>query len=297
MGRGMVRSMRIDETLLRRLLVPHAPDLGALPIVPLAGGWDNRSFRLGERLIARLPSADRYVAGAEKECRVLPYLAGRFTLPVPRLVASFAAGPDFPRPWAILEWIDGDTAEGVSGAEQSALARDLAAFLRVLHAVDPADGPPPGVHSFGRGGPLSVYDAEMRWALPRLGAREAATAAIWARALASPFVGSPLWLHGDLHPGNLLVHDGRLAAVIDWGLAAVGDPAVDLSVAWRWFDADARHAFRQALPMDAGAWARGAGWAAWKAAIIRAELPGTDPRERDWAAATLDALATDLTAQ
>jgi aminoglycoside phosphotransferase (APT) family kinase protein len=192
-----------------------------------------------------------------------------------------------------MAWIDGDTAETVSGAAQVALARDLAGFLRALHLVQPAGGPPPGAHSFGRGGPLSFYDDEMRWALPRLGARGPSAAALWKRALASPFAGPPVWLHGDLHPGNLLTRDRRLAAVIDWGLAAVGDPAVDLSIAWRWFDADARRVFRAALPIDTHAWVRGAGWAAWKAAIILAGLPGTDQREVGWAAATLDTLAAD----
>jgi aminoglycoside phosphotransferase (APT) family kinase protein len=207
--------MQIDEALVRRLVAAHMPEAGSLPIVALTGGWDNRSFRLGERLVARLPSADHYVPGAEKECRVLPLLAS-LPLPTPRLVASFPAGPDFPRPWSVLEWIEGETAEGMTGPAQATVAVDLAAFLRALHAVDPAAGPTPGAHSFGRGGPLARYDEEMRWALPRLGARGPSVAALWKRALANPFAGPPVWLHGDLHPGNLLVRDGRLAAVIDW---------------------------------------------------------------------------------
>ncbi len=285
--------MLIDEALVRRLVAAEAPEASALPVAALRGGWDNRSFRIGERLVARLPSADRYVAGAEKECCVLPLLARHLPLPIPRLVASFRAGPDFARPWSMLEWIDGETAENVTGEEQVRLARDLANFLRALHAVDPMAGPPAGAHSLGRGGPLSLYDAEMRWALPRLGSQAAAASLAWERALACPFAGPAVWLHGDLHPGNLLVRDRRLTAVIDWGLAAVGDPAADLSVAWRWFGADARRAFRAALPMDAGAWSRGAGWATWKAAIVLARLPGTNQDERGWAGATLDVLAAD----
>lgn len=224
---------------------------------------------------------------------MLAALADCLPLPIPRLVAAFGSGPLFLRPWSLTEWIGGDPAVGVTGATQSALARDLTGFLRALQAIDPATGPPPGPHSFGRGGPLALYDAEMRWALPRLGERAVAATALWQAALASAFAGPPVWLHGDLHPGNLLVRDGRLVAVIDWGLAVVGDPAADLSVAWRWFDADARHACRLALPMDSGVWTRGAGWACWKAAIVLARLPGTDQRERPWAAATLDQLAAD----
>lgn len=289
----MFGAMEINEAIVARLVAIRMPHLAVLPIAALPGGWDNRSFRVGDRWVARLPSADRYVAAIEKEHRVLPLLAGRLPLPIPRLAAAAAGGPAFARPWSIMEWIDGETAHGIVGPEQRALASDLAAFLGALHAVDPTQGPPPGAHSFGRGGPLASLDQDMRQALPRLGSRAAAAAASWQRARASTFAGAAVWLHGDLHPGNLLVRGGRLSAVIDWGLAAVGDPAADLSIAWRWFDADARRTFRTALPMDEGAWARGAGWATWKASVILAGLPGTNQSEREWAAATLEKLAAD----
>lgn len=285
--------MVIDEALIRTLVGVHLPAAAALPIAALPGGWDNRSFRLGDRLVVRLPSADRYVAGAEKEARALPMLAGRLPLAIPRLVTAVPAGPMIARPWSVLEWIDGRTAADVVGEAQVTLAGELARFLGALHSIDPAGGPRPGPHSFGRGGPLAAYDTEMRAAIARLGVRAGAAAALWEAALARPFTAPPVWLHGDLHPGNLLIRDGLLTAVIDWGLAAVGDPAADLAIAWRWFDADARRAFRAALPMDDGAWVRGAAWAAWRAAIILAQMPGTDQRERRWAAATLDTLAAD----
>ena len=285
--------MKIDEALVRRLLAAHAPDLAGLPIAALPGGWDNRSFRLDDRLVVRLPSADRYVASAEKERHILPLLAPHLPLPIPQVAAAFDADALFPRTWSIMGWIDGQTAIGLAEDAQVALAGDLARFLRALHGIDAAPGPGPGEHSFGRGGPLTMLDADMRQALPRLGARAPAAAALWQAALSVPYAGRALWLHGDLHPGNLLVRDGRLAAVIDWGLAAVGDPAADLAIAWRWFSAPARRAFRAALPFDDGNWTRGAAWAAWRAAIILAALPGTDQSERDWAAATLDTLASD----
>lgn len=168
--------------------------------------------------MVRLPSADRYAAGAEKEREVLPLLSPYLPLSIPRVVAAFTAEPTFPRPWSIMAWIDGETGHGVDRADQVALASDLAVLLRAVQAVDPAGGPPPGAHSLGRGGAPSLYDDEMRWALARLGPRRASTAAIWERALASPYTGPPVWLHGDLHPGNLLVRNGRLIAVIDWGV-------------------------------------------------------------------------------
>jgi aminoglycoside phosphotransferase (APT) family kinase protein len=285
--------MHIDAALVRRLVAARMPEAAGLPIVALHGGWDNRCFRIGDTLVARLPAADRYVPALEKEGTVLPILAPRLPLAIPHVVAEFAAGPGFPRPWSVLAWIDGETAGQVGGAGLATLAGDLAAFLRALHIADPTGGPAAGRHSFGRGGPLCALDAEMRWALPRLGDRAAAVQTLWVRALTSEWREPVVWLHGDLHPGNLLVRDGRLSAVIDWGLAAVGDPAADLAVAWRWFDGAARAAFRAALPMDDDAWLRGAGWAAWKAAITLAGLPGTKADERGWAAGVLDAITED----
>jgi aminoglycoside phosphotransferase (APT) family kinase protein len=132
-------------------------------------------------------------------------------------------------------------------------------------------GPPAGEHSFFRGGPLATYDAETRAAIEERAHELDAAAAteVWEAALAATWRGPAVWVHGDVTGANLLVADGRLSAVIDFGCAAVGDPACDLAIAWTFFSGRSRDAFRGALALDDGTWARGRGWALWKALITR----------------------------
>jgi aminoglycoside phosphotransferase (APT) family kinase protein len=144
--------------------------------------------------------------------------------------------------------------------------------------IDPTGGPPPGRHNFFRGGPLETYDAETRDAIAALGDRvPAEAAALWEAALAAPWHGPPVWVHGDVAAGNLLVRDGRLSAVIDFGSCGVGDPACDVTIAWTLLSGPSREAFRAALPLDAATWARGRGWALWKALITLAGTIDGDP--------------------
>lgn len=148
-------------------------------------------------------------------------------------------------------------------------ARDLAAFLRALYAIDATGGPEAGVQSFHRGGDLRVYDAQSREAIVACGASIVGAAAtrMWDVACASQWRKPPIWLHGDIAPGNLLVENGKLSAVIDFGTCAIGDPACDLAIAWTWFAGEDRAAFLDALAFDEDTVARGRGWALWKALI------------------------------
>jgi len=158
---------------------------------------------------------------------------------------------------------------------------DLARFLIALQGIDSSEGPTPGAHNFFRGGDLRTYDAETRKAISMLGGRldSAGTTRIWESALSSKWERAPVWLHGDVAAGNLLVRDGKLAAVIDFGNMAVGDPACDLAVAWTLFPGDARSTFRAMLPFDDASWARARGWALWKALIVAAGLSTTNAIE------------------
>jgi aminoglycoside phosphotransferase (APT) family kinase protein len=147
-------------------------------------------------------------------------------------------------------------------------AADLAAFLAALQAIDPTGGPPAGAHSFSRGAPLEVLDEETRTVIAQLAGEidAGAATAVWEAALAAPWQGAPTrWLHGDVTGSNLLVADGRLAAVIHFGCCAVGDPSCDLAIAWTLFHGASRRAFRDRIGLDEGTWSRGAGWALWKA--------------------------------
>jgi aminoglycoside phosphotransferase (APT) family kinase protein len=271
----------IDASLVSDLLAAQFPQWAALPVTLVEpGGWDNRTFRIGERLRARLPSRGRYAAQVEREARWLPALAASLPLPISAPLALGAPGEGYPFPWTLGDWIDGDTALVADIADQVAFARDLAAFLSALRRSDATGGPRPGAHNFHRGGDLAVYAPQVEAALAALGQAVDARAAraVWDAGLAASFCGPPVWLHGDVAPGNLLVRDGRLAAVIDFGQTAVGDPACDLVIAWTVFDGAARDAFREAVDLDAATWARARAWALWKALIVWAGLPDVNPQ-------------------
>lgn len=270
----------IDLPLVQRLVAAQFPEWAHLPIRQvLPGGNDNRTFRLGDDLLVRLPSHKAYAAAVEKEQRWLPALATQLPLPIPAPVGLGAPTDDYPCPWSVYRWLDGDLASGGGVGDLVQFAHDLAGFLAALQAIDATGGPEAGWHSFHRGGDLAVYDAQTRQAIETLGESIeglAATAA-WDLALAGAWTGPPVWAHGDIAPNNLLVENGRLCAVIDFGTSAVGDPACDLVIAWTLFEGDSRAAFHRALPLDAATWARGRGWALWKALITLANPDGFDP--------------------
>jgi len=263
----------IDAALVRRLVAAQFPAWAGLPVEPvLPGGNDNRTFRLGEGLSVRLPSHERYAAQAAKEQRWLPVLAPWLPLPIPAPAALGRPGEGFPWPWSVNRWLEGETARRSRPADWVTFARDLAGFLTALQAVDAGEGPAAGPHSFWRGGPLSTYDRQTREAIATLGdAIDGRTAtAIWEAALAATWAGPPVWVHGDIAAGNLLVREGALSAVIDFGCCAVGDPACDLVIAWTLFEGAGPAAFRDAMAVDEATWARARGWALWKALILMA---------------------------
>jgi len=250
--------VRIDEALVRRLLHAQHADLAALPLTHVANGWDNVTFRLGEPLAVRAP---RRAIGAPLILheRWLGALAPWLPLPTPFVVRSGAPTDFYPWPWSIVRWVDGETATADALAADEALR--LAAFLKALHRPAPADAPNNPV----RGVPLSVRAPAVEERLARLATEtDAITPAVraaWASALAAPPATSRLWLHGDLHTSNVLVRDGRLAAVVDWGDMCGGDPATDLAAFWMLFDAAPRDAGLKAYGVDAATRARACGWA------------------------------------
>jgi aminoglycoside phosphotransferase (APT) family kinase protein len=258
-------------------------------------GWDNRTFRLGTDMSVRLPSAAGYAAQVAKEHRWLPRLAPRLPLPIPVPLALGVPAAGYPWHWSVYRWLDGENALIASIADLPQLATTLAQFLVTLQRIDPSGGPPPGPHNFWRGGPLTIYDPETRQALAALDGRldTAAATAVWEAALAAPWSGPPVWLHGDVAAGNLLVQGGRLSAVIDFGCSGVGDPACDLAIAWTLFSGASRAAFRAGLPLDNATWARGRGWALWKALITLVGSLHTNPPATDMARRVIDEVLAD----
>jgi aminoglycoside phosphotransferase (APT) family kinase protein len=270
--------------LVRALLREQFPQWSELPVTKLEpGGWDNRTFRLGDALSVRLPSADGYVPAVEKEQLWLPVLAPQLPLSIPTPVAAGVAGDLFPRPWTINRWIEGEPATTARIDDLPGFARRLALFLNALRDADASGGPVAGAHSFWRGGPVERYDDDTQRALALLGGTIDVDAArdVWAAATASRWEAAPVWFHGDVASGNLLVRDGTLSAVIDFGTSGVGDPACDLVVAWNFLDAPSRAVFRDTLGYDEDTWARGRGWALWKALIVAAGLAGSHDPDRE----------------
>jgi aminoglycoside phosphotransferase (APT) family kinase protein len=279
--------VHIDVPLVRRLIAAQFPQWADLLITPIAGGgWDNRSFHLGEHKMVRLPSAAEYSPQVAKEHHWLPKLAPHLPLLIPVPLVMGKPGEGYPWHWSIYRWLDGQPASIERINDLCQFATSLAEFLVALQRCDTTGGPMAGPHNFYRGGPLTTYDAETRQAIAILGDkidRDAVTA-VWNTALASTWQGTPVWVHGDVAVDNLLVDKGQLRAVIDFGSAGIGDPACDLAIVWTLFKGESRDAFRAALPLDSATWARGRGWALWKALIVCAARPGTDPRdvEKSW---------------
>jgi aminoglycoside phosphotransferase (APT) family kinase protein len=232
-------------------------------------------------MLVRMPSAADYAVQVEREHRWLPRLAPLLPLPIPVPLAIGKPADGCPWEWSIYRWLEGDTADPERIADLRDFATSLAQFLIALQRIDPTGGPPPGPDNFHRGGPPTIYDAETRQAIAALGGRidvDTATE-VWEAALATTWHGSPVWIHGDISAGNLLVQGGRLSSVIDFGQLGVGDPACDLSIAWTLFGGESRELFRAMLPLDADTWARGRGWTLWKALIVAAGLTNTNAVE------------------
>ena len=294
----------LDESLVRRLLAEQCPDLAGLALTPLAFGWDNAVFRLGDDLVVRLPRRQVAVALIEHEQRWLPELAPTLPLPVP---VPFRTGRPstevgYPWPWSVCPWLDGDVAARRRPDDLAAAARTLGHFVRALHRPAPPDAPA----NPQRGVPLRDRTSSMRLWLDRLDGHEvdgtggtvdvAGVLARWEDLAATPpWTGPPVWLHGDLHLANVLVHDGRFSAVIDFGDLTAGDPAGDLFVAWQLFEPDLRPAFRDAVgEVDDDTWRRAEGWALLMAVAYLANS-ADHPLIADLGRRSLDALGFGAT--
>lgn len=278
---GVVEKADITVDVVVALLSEQFPHWADLPVRAVdVDGNDNTSFRLGDEFLVRLPSHERYVLGVEKEHRWLPVLAKQLPLPIPEPVAKGEPSEGvFPRVWSIYRWLDGETAGSAPPDDRVRFAVDVAAFLDALYRIDTTGGPAAGEQNFWRGAPLVLYDRQTREAIADLGESidpDAATS-VWEAALGTPYTKDPVWVHGDVAQNNLLVRDGRLSGVIDFGTSAVGDPACDTVMAWTFLSGESRDAFRDRLPVEHDTWVRGRGWAMWKALITLAWNPQNHP--------------------
>jgi len=238
----------VTPDLVRRLLRDQHPDLAELPVKALANGWDNVVFRLGDDLAVRAPRREAAVGILRNEQRWLPLLAPRLPLPVPEPVRTGEPGSGYPWPWSIVPFLPGVPAADTPPADLRVAAAAIGGFLGALHTRAAMDAPVNPV----RGVPLTQRSATFAENLHLVAAEldcatHSAIMRSWTAALAAPQWDSPpVWLHGDPHPANILVHEGRVSAVIDFGDITAGDPATDLSLAWMMLPTDCHDAFREA---------------------------------------------------
>ena len=260
----------INTDLVKKLINEQFPEWSNLEIKPVkVSGNDNRTFHLGDYMSVRLPSSEGYVPQVEKEQKWLPKLAKELTLPISTPIATGNPSTEYPFPWSVNKWLEGETLTRKNIHNLNQFARDLGAFLIELQSIDTTDGPLAGAHNFYRGGEIAVYNQESKEAMHQNKdtLKTPLLNEIWELALNSKWNSAPVWVHGDVAPGNILVKDGKLAAIIDFGILGVGDPACDAAMAWTFFDDKSRKIFKSALAMDEETWNRARGWALWKALI------------------------------
>lgn len=296
-----------QDAVVASVLASGAPGLLDLPRRVVAEGWDNLLVRLGDDLVLRLPRRARTAELVATEQRWLPVLAPSLPVAVPVPVVAGRPGPDFPWPWSVLAWREGEVAGSRPRSRATAWVPDLAAALAALHRPAPAEAP----HNPVRAVPLAARDRVVRERLERgrlRGLDVSAALEVWARGVAAPAWGSaPVWVHGDPHPNNLLVRPGpddgpdRLDALLDWGDLSAGDPACDLAAAWLVPDRVGRTVFVAAYDDlvgaradghadDPGRWDRAAAWAVSMASSVVVDAPD-DAANRRWADATLREIA------
>ena len=259
--------LEIDEQLVRTLLSAQFPEWAQRPLKRVkSDGTDNAIFRLGTDMSVRLPRVAWAAEDASKEQKWLPKLGSALPLAIPIPLGKGIPEANYPWHWSICPWLPGENASVAHIDDLHEAASALANFLIALRQIDPSGGPPAR-----RGLPLHMQDQEVRQAIDLLHGKidTNKAASLWEECLKAPVWDKPpVWLHGDLLPGNLLVQNKRLSAVIDWGLSGIGDPACDLIAAWSIFSSKARQTFRAKLAADEALWTRGRGWALSIALII-----------------------------
>jgi aminoglycoside phosphotransferase (APT) family kinase protein len=295
-GAKPTAEVTIDPSFIRALLQEQQADLAHLSLIEVAEGWDNKLFRLGDDLTVRVPRRAASAALIEHEQRWLPQLSPRLALPVPVPLRVGRPGSGFPWSWSVVPWFPGESALLAPPLDLATTAVALGRFLRALHQPAPESAP----HNPWRGVPLAARAKTVRQHLQQLDGLvdRGAVLALWERVLSTPpWSGPPLWIHGDLHPGNLVVNGGRLSAVIDFGDLAAGDPATDLSVIWMLLPPSARQAFLTSArgefyPLDDHMLIRARGWALALGLAYLANS-GDDETMRALGRATIDNALSD----
>lgn len=266
----------VDISLVQRLLEKQFSYWAALPLQPVSSvGTDNALYRLGNEMVVRLPRIEWAAKNVDKEWQWLPQIAPFLPIPIPVPLGKGIPAEGYPWPWSVYRWIEGKNPSINHIPNPSPLVNELVAFIKAMHKIDLQDGP-----TSNRGVPLKEQDIETRKAIQELEGMIDVNAVIeiWEAALRAPMWSKPpVWIHGDLSPGNILMENGKLCAVIDFGILGIGDPACDLIIAWNLLPAHMREAFRTGLNVDDATWQRGRGWALSNALIALPYYKDTNP--------------------
>jgi aminoglycoside phosphotransferase (APT) family kinase protein len=265
-----MNNIAITTDLARKLVAEQFPEYASLPVTDVEKqGHDNRTYRLGKQMLIRMPTAADYALKVPKEQELLPELAKRLSISIPAPIKMGKPSADYPYPFSIYKWLPGESINllTLTDQEKEQLAFDMAKFLKELQAITDIEGPEPGQHNWWRGDHVSVYDKGAREQIAELAeiidAEQAL--ALWDKACETKWNKQSIWIHGDFAIGNILIDGGKLSAVIDFGGAAVGDPACDLVIAWTYLSCKAREIFIYEMNLGPDTWLRASAWALWKA--------------------------------
>ncbi len=269
--------VHITADLARKLIAQQFPEYAHLPITSVKKqGHDNRTYRLGDHMLIRMPTAESYALKVSKEQELLPKLLPHLSIHIPVPIKMGIPSKDYPYPFSIYKWLEGTSLNFLTLDDNTLqqLAFDLARFLKELQNIRDVAGPSPGPHNWGRGDHVSVYDKDAREQITKLADIIDSDKAIslWDQACKTRWKKPPVWIHGDFAIGNMLLQEGKLSAIIDFGGMACGDPACDLVIAWTFLKEKAREIFMDEMALDKDTWLRGKAWALWKATFELCQL-------------------------
>lgn len=279
--------------LAHKLIAEQFPEYTGLAITDVEKqGHDNRTYKLGNDMLIRMPTAGSYALKVPTEHELLPKLAKHLSLCIPAPIKMGHPSSDYPYPFSIYRWLPGRSVDllTLSDQNQEQLAYDLAKFLKELHAITDVEGPAPGQHNWWRGEHVSVYNDGAVMQIAELADMIDVNQALslWDQACATTWNKEPVWIHGDFASGNMLMEGGKLSAIIDFGGVAVGDPACDLVIAWTFLKGNARIIFMREMDLDEDTWLRARAWALWKATYELCQIKDKNSSEAQFQKRVID---------
>ncbi|MBK2125506.1 aminoglycoside phosphotransferase family protein [Fangia hongkongensis] len=259
----------ITLKLAKKLIATQFPEYSHLNITEVeVQGHDNRTYRIGDDMLIRMPTTEAYALKVPIEQALLPQLAKQLSVAISEPIKMGLPSDDYPYPFSIYKWLNGESANHLTLSYKALahIASALANFLTELQAIINIKGPSPGQHNWWRGDHISVYDKGAKEQIASLRDIIDADHALdlWEKACATKWENTPVWIHGDFASGNILIKNNKLSGIIDFGGTALGDPACDLVIAWTFLKGNSRKIFQDAIALDNDTWLRAKAWALWK---------------------------------